>query len=127
MKIALDYDGTVTADLALWLVFISHCIARRHEVWIVTMRFESECMPPHSFSEDILKMCEISGGGLICTRRKAKKPMCELLGHKFDIWIDDHPEALVMDAEQAWPNTEARPEGKPHDPVHDAPLKARTA
>lgn len=42
MKIALDYDGTYTADPALWDGFIARAKARGHSVWIVTCRRDTE-------------------------------------------------------------------------------------
>lgn len=43
MNIALDYDGTYTADPDMWLRFVEEAQAAGHKVFIVTMRYESEC------------------------------------------------------------------------------------
>ncbi len=78
MKIALDHDGTYTADPALWDAFIKLATARGHEVTCVTMRH------PH---ELISVPCPI-----VYTGRKAK-------GNHFtaDIWIDDRPHWIFHD------------------------------
>lgn len=123
MNIALDYDGTFTADPKFWLAFIVRAVTSGHSVSIVTMRYPSECTPAMGFI-DLESLHHIVD--VVCTSRKAKKPYCVAQGHDFNIWIDDHPEALLMDAAQAWPTTEEAPEGKPHDPSNDAPLKAKT-
>lgn len=84
MKIALDYDGTYTADPELWDLFIKNAHRRGHTVTIVTMR--------HSI-EKVHVMIDC-----IYTGRKAKKTYCENKNIKFDIWIDDNPEWLLVDS-----------------------------
>jgi len=89
MIIALDYDGTFTADPQLWREFIINSTSRGHTVYIVTMRRPEECI---CFDDTIQQICEI-----IYTSRKAKKSFVELHNMKFDIWIDDNPEWLFID------------------------------
>ena len=82
MRIALDFDGTYTADPYLWDRFIEMC-RDRHDIWCVTMRY------PHEEAEISIPV--------IYTSRKAKKIYCEEKGIHFDIWIDDCPEWLFKD------------------------------
>ncbi len=77
MLIALDYDGTYTADPILWESFIKKAQERGHEVKIVTMRFPSEPLP------DI-------GLDILYTSRKAKFAALP----QANIWIDDMPHFL---------------------------------
>lgn len=55
--------------------------------------------------------CDLGlGCEVVATGRKAKKPFCEQEGIIIDIWIDDNPEAVIMDAEQVFGS--ASPEGE---------------
>jgi hypothetical protein len=93
--IALDYDGCFTEDIMLWRIFASGCDAQGHRLIAVTMRYPSELMHDHLY--------EIIGeGNIFCTGRKAKKPFLEAVGIKPNVWIDDHPQSVFMDAEQIW-------------------------
>lgn len=107
MNIALDYDGTYTNDPNLWLRFILDCQAAGHSVWIVTMRYPSEC------GEDMFDQ-RIKGllVPVVATSRTAKKEFCRKLGIVIHVWIDDHPEAVLNDASTIWKGTDA-PEGSP--------------
>ena len=80
MLIALDYDGTYTADPSLWDEFIRSAQARGHTVKIVTMRHPSEAIvnPPVE---------------VIYTSRNAKSAYL-----KPDIWIDDSPHWIYQDS-----------------------------
>ena len=80
MLIALDYDGTYTADPALWDAFIATAQARGHTVNILTMRYPTETIERAP--------CQV-----VYTSRKAK--------HGFipaDIYIDDKPGFLFQDS-----------------------------
>lgn len=108
MNIALDYDGTFTRDPELWLAFIGAAQGRGHCVWLVTMRYPSECdgsrggpLHPGLASRHV---------PVVCTSRRAKQPFCERLGIKVDVWVDDSPAAVVVDASVLW--GEDWPEGK---------------
>lgn len=83
MNIALDYDGTYTADPELWNEFIARCKERGHLVIVVTMRY------PHP-NEAIDVPCEV-----FYTSRKAKIKAFDQRGF---IWIDDNPRWLFQDA-----------------------------
>lgn len=84
MKIALDYDGTYSADPELFNIFIRCAHNRGHEVHIVTMRHDTPAE----------RICDIVPCGVFYTGRKAKLNHMKELGHEFDIWIDDMPHLL---------------------------------
>lgn len=84
MLIALDYDGTYTADPGLWDLFITSAIARGHEIEVVTMRH------PH---EPIKMPIPV-----VYTGRQAKRQFVEALGRRVQIWIDDNPHWIYQDA-----------------------------
>jgi hypothetical protein len=78
MKIALDWDGTCTADPELWIAFASLAKARGHEVTIVTGR-----SPAEKIKTDL---------PVIYCSRTAKR------GHfQADVWIDDEPQWIGED------------------------------
>lgn len=91
MNIALDYDGTYTADPELWLAFIKTAQSRGHKVYCVTMRWEGEV---GSMDPRLLQAVD----QLFLTARAAKKPYMDSLGIRVDIWIDDMPQWLLNDA-----------------------------
>jgi hypothetical protein len=80
--IALDYDGTYTADPQLWDSFIAMASGRGHQVVCATMRYDSE---------PIDVPCEV-----IYTARQPKMAALAALGILPAIWIDDQPHFLVM-------------------------------
>jgi hypothetical protein len=85
MLIALDYDGTYTADPELWDAFILDARKRNHTVVIATMRFDSE--PIH-----------IPDVRVIYTGRRAKREFLDALGLRPQVWIDDTPDWILMGA-----------------------------
>lgn len=87
---AIDYDGTITSDIDLWLEFIMTLRARGHVVLIVTMRTAEEAL---HINPRILSQVD----RVIATSRKAKLPFVESLKIKPDIWIDDAPSLLFND------------------------------
>ncbi len=91
MLIALDYDGTYTADPELWLDFIKRAQSRGHTVICVTMRHDHEA----------LDMCLRLQGRVevICSARQAKQLFLKDQGIYPDIWIDDNPKWLFEDAD----------------------------
>jgi len=75
LKIALDYDGTMTKDFPFWEEFIELAKGMGHEVAIVTKRYEEETIKK-DFNVPVYYMCRIN------------KIFCEF---KPDIWIDNNP------------------------------------
>lgn len=94
LVIALDYDGTYSADPGLWLEFIKIAQKRGHEVLIATMRTDAEL-------DDMCETLQDRVNRIIPTHRNAKKPFLEGFGIKPDIWIDDYPHFIILDAEGA--------------------------
>ena len=84
MNIALDYDGTYTRDPQLWADFINNALALGHKIVCVTMRF-----PEESISMPI---------EVIYTSRLAKGVFMANIGRYPDVWIDDMPHLITMDA-----------------------------
>lgn len=87
MLIALDFDGTYTADPVLWDCFITTARARHHQVHIVTAR------GPH---EQVRVGAHVDR--VHYTDRKAKRPFMQALGLTVQIWIDDMPDFIVGSA-----------------------------
>ena len=85
MRIALDYDGTYTADPELWEAFIHNAHAAGHEVVCVTMRY------PHEGAPGI--PCRV-----VFTSRLAKWRAMIERGEPVDVWIDDQPGYITQDA-----------------------------
>jgi hypothetical protein len=79
MKIALDYDNTITRDPLFWSSFIQMARQRGHEVKIVTSR------APHM---DI----GVKGIEVIYCSFKAKDQHWDA-----DVWIDDDPKHIHHD------------------------------
>ena len=90
MLIALDYDGTYTADRALFDEFIASAIRSGHEIIMVTMRFESE-------DYGVSQMIEKGVSKVIFTGRRAKQPFLAAQEVYPDIWIDDKPSWITND------------------------------
>ena len=91
MLIALDFDGTYTADPDLWQAFIRQAQARGHQVFVVTMRHEHENL-------DVERQLLGVADRIIYTCRRAKRPHVEFLGHRVQIWIDDQPHWVNQDS-----------------------------
>ncbi|CAN5766340.1 hypothetical protein BH09PSE5_BH09PSE5_08380 [soil metagenome] len=93
MNIALDYDGTFTADPDLWLAFIESATARGHVVHIVTARYGHECdhTQPGLFDPRLITL----GIKVIATDREPKRQWCfSKHDTHMHVWIDDTPEAI---------------------------------
>ena len=93
MLIALDFDGTYTADPELWDVFIANARARGHEIVVATMRYED------TESEIVELSLADKVDMIVYTNRKAKKTaLRQIIGRDPNIWIDDNPDWLYEDA-----------------------------
>lgn len=84
MRIALDFDGTVTEDEILWVRFCAMAKERGHYVAIVTAR------SPHSDNRDVELFQAQAGVSAIFTSGEPKRRH-----FKADVWIDDMPEMIV--------------------------------
>lgn len=91
LLIAIDYDGTYTADPEAWAIVISVMKARGHEVIMCTHRHEA--LEPINMTTPGL-----NGVMVYYTGRKAKRPWLLRLGIIPDIWIDDNPHWINEDS-----------------------------
>lgn len=90
MNISLDYDDTFTRDPDVWLEFINLMKAHGHTVICVTMRHSSEGA---EVVRDLAEHVEI-----YFTGRKAKREYMYSKGISIDVWVDDSPQWVLMDA-----------------------------
>ena len=89
MNIALDYDGTYTADTGLWRTFILAAQFRGHTVYLVTLRDEKL---DYEEEFDFLKK-EYKIPIIFCNGR-SKREVTEEYGIPINIFIDDQPEFI---------------------------------
>lgn len=113
MNIGLDWDGTCSVDIELFLMFVKLARARQHKVYIVTMRYPSEVSnPPHkAIPPEFIKETD----GIIFTCREAKRKVVDEMGIVINVWIDDNPTAVEKHAREIW--VECTPEGVIIDPT----------
>lgn len=104
MKIALDYDGTFTADPEFWLKFIALAHEHNHEVLVATMRTPEE---KDTLDDRLVALVP----QIVPTSRRAKLPYLAAFGIKPDVWIEDQPQFLFTNG--------AAPDAMPPDPVID--------
>ena len=86
MRIAIDYDGTYTADPELWDQFIELAKARGHGVVIVT------CRRP---TDENYQDCHHKNCLTVFTNLSSKVSYMEKLGINVDVWIDDDPACIL--------------------------------
>ena len=91
MVISLDFDDTFTRDPALWAVFVAAARAKGHTVYCVTMRYEHE-------GKDVVKALADKVDGIFFTGRKAKAKFMFEQGINVNVWIDDMPFFVLVDA-----------------------------
>ena len=89
MNIALDFDETYTLDPEFWERFIDNAFECNHEVFIVTSRDEVLDWDNRFrvFHDGPIQVVWCDG--------KPKRGVCESLGIKIDVWIDDMPEVIT--------------------------------
>lgn len=91
MRIALDYDGTVTASYDLWAWFVKMFRGAGHDVRIVTARYEGQ------YTDDMinfLQMTEDDNGTkipVIFTNHTPKWEFCSAINWQPGVVIDDEP------------------------------------
>lgn len=104
LTIAIDYDGTFTADRELWMRFIGFARMLEHRVIVVSSRTNStenhieiqDALGQHAIGVPVV----LTGGR---SKREAVKALPPTLRSwtKIDIWIDDLPESISMPAAEA--------------------------
>lgn len=95
MNLALDFDGTYTADPETFDKVIEVFRSQGHKVYVVTMRYKM----PHVEARLVLARLQDKVDGIIFTERQAKVPFMEL-NHpdkEIDWWLDDEPRWLLTD------------------------------
>jgi len=92
MLIALDYDGTYTADPDLWNVFIANARDRGHSIVVATMRHNA--LEGDEVRSALGELVDL----IVFTERKAKKQFLRNMNIIPDIWIDDNPDWLYEDS-----------------------------
>lgn len=97
ITIALDYDGTVTCDTVGFATMAKYFKSRGHKVYIVTMRYASECESDPDFMA-LTKLVD----GYVATGRQSKRTFCKNRNIFPHVWIDDNPQAVDQSAVQIW-------------------------
>ena len=90
MIIAIDYDGTFTAIPAEMVAFVQLLKDQGHRVICCTMRTPEEAEEMHPA---LTCMVEV-----FATSRQAKRTFLQEQGIEPNIWIDDNPLWIYMDA-----------------------------
>ena len=80
MRIALDFDDTVTLDPMFWAGFVRLAKRHGHSVTIVTIRHEEWD------NSDILGFAHDLDIKVVCTNGEQKS-----IKHTAEVWIDDSP------------------------------------
>lgn len=93
MILSLDYDDTYTRDPILWDIFISNARSRGHTVYVVTMRYEGE-------GSQVIAALNDKVDKIFFTGRKAKYDFMVEQGIMVNVWIDDMPWFILMDAKK---------------------------
>lgn len=90
MIIAIDYDGTWSADPELFADIARMATARGHEVWCVTARCSTMMGPVLKSAGAVLGEDRCLSAG-----RLAKSvAFLRARGREADVWIDDAPETI---------------------------------
>lgn len=79
MKIALDFDNTITRDPIFWQKVVELAHSMGHEVVVVTSRYPTNPIP-------------VSGIKVVYCSFTAKRKH-----HQADVWIDDDPKHIDLD------------------------------
>lgn len=83
MIVAIDYDGTWTADPEAFAAFASLLRRRGHRVLLVTARASGH--------REVLEACAAHVDRVLFSGGGYKREHCEIEGEFVSIWIDDMP------------------------------------
>lgn len=89
---AIDYDDTISLDVATWKAIIKILHAAGAVVYIVTYR-ESTRFDDMELDIPFVK-------DVLFTGNRAKRDYCLACGIEVDIWIDDCPGSVLFDASE---------------------------
>jgi hypothetical protein len=84
LTIGLDFDDTVTKDMAMFIEIVGVMVKYGCDVYIITARGKNH------WCEDLRKFVDETGLTVIFSDTKAKHDVAEI-----DIWIDDFPLAIT--------------------------------
>jgi hydroxymethylpyrimidine pyrophosphatase-like HAD family hydrolase len=93
MNIAIDYDGTYTADPETFDRIIAEFQKAGHEVICVTMRYNDE-----SENYEVQRDMKKNNVRVVYTGRRAKKSYMVNINVWIDIWIEDNPYWILNNA-----------------------------
>lgn len=91
LVLSLDFDETYTRDPGLWDGFIKLARDRGHKVYCVTMRYPQEGI-------EVIRALDGKVDGIYFTGRKAKNKFMFEQGIMVNVWIDDMPLFVLVDA-----------------------------
>ncbi len=93
MRIAIDFDETITRDAKLWKIFIVAAKSSNHDVVCVTARRDT-----HDNNETIDSWMHSHGIDIrtYYTGLSSKVDHMRAIGLPVDIWIDDDPRTVVF-------------------------------
>jgi hypothetical protein len=91
VKISIDFDDTITRDPAFFLEVAKLALSAGHQPMVVTMRY------PWDTDERLGDFSNI-GIPIYYTSHKAKKEYMFKQGINIDVWMDDNPAFILMDA-----------------------------
>lgn len=94
MRIGLDFDGTITADPALFACFVIFAKSRGHSVVVVTARRDN-----HENKAEVQDYLESAGFPEITaffTSHRSKVEFMKEAGMPVDVWIDDDPKTCAL-------------------------------
>lgn len=94
MVVSLDYDDTYTRDPQAWNEFIDLMQRNGHNVYCVTMRAPAE-------GRAVKEALENRVDGIFFTSRRAKRDFMNSRGINVDVWVDDSPAFVLMNAADA--------------------------
>ncbi|QQK87926.1 putative 5'-nucleotidase [Salmonella phage pSal-SNUABM-01] len=98
LKIGLDFDDTVSADLDGWSAVVCLMKGIGWDVRITTFRHETGV----SDNEDVLTFAKEAGIPVIFTNGKQKRHHTKDIGWVPDIWIDDSPHYIPSVHQMTW-------------------------
>ena len=93
MRIAIDFDDTLTRDAALWRSFIASCRSLGHQVVCVTARRDTDD------NRESIDWWLIAHGielRVYYTGLASKVDYMAKRGIKVDVWIDDDPRKCAL-------------------------------
>lgn len=90
MIIAIDFDGTWSADPELFSDIARMAAARGHEVWCVTARSDAMMAPVLKMAGPVIGEARCISAGRLTKAAAFRR----LRGKDADVWIDDMPESI---------------------------------